>query len=147
MTRVALRGRYEALTLDDATGAAAQTQGMPRTFSDLWEDASELSEKDRADLAGLLIETLNFIPRLFARSKTSCPATAGSLRNRLFACRLSSPVNGRFQNQSREVAQRRAILRSLRGSPLRRLSVVKRWSEMVGRALGRFREADRLRER
>lgn len=31
---------------------------MSRTFTDLWKDASELSEKDRADLAGLLIESL-----------------------------------------------------------------------------------------
>jgi putative addiction module component (TIGR02574 family) len=35
---------------------------MPRTFSDLWKDASELSEKDRADLAGLLIESLEGPP-------------------------------------------------------------------------------------
>jgi hypothetical protein len=28
---------------------------MSRTFIDLWKEASELSEKDRADLAGLLI--------------------------------------------------------------------------------------------
>jgi putative addiction module component (TIGR02574 family) len=31
---------------------------MSRTLTDLWKDASELSEKDRADLAGLLIESL-----------------------------------------------------------------------------------------
>jgi putative addiction module component (TIGR02574 family) len=31
---------------------------MSRTFTDLWKEASELSEKDRADLAGLLIESL-----------------------------------------------------------------------------------------
>ena len=35
---------------------------MPRRFSDLWRDASELSEKDRADLAGLLIESLEGPP-------------------------------------------------------------------------------------
>ena len=31
---------------------------MSRTFTDVWKEASELSEKDRADLAGLLIESL-----------------------------------------------------------------------------------------
>jgi putative addiction module component (TIGR02574 family) len=31
---------------------------MSRTFSDLWKGASALPEKDRADLAGLLIESL-----------------------------------------------------------------------------------------
>lgn len=31
---------------------------MSRTFTELWREASELSEKDRADLAGLLIESL-----------------------------------------------------------------------------------------
>lgn len=35
---------------------------MSRTFTDLWKDASELSEKDRADLAGLLIESLEGEP-------------------------------------------------------------------------------------
>lgn len=35
---------------------------MSRTFTDLWKDASELSEKDRADLAGLLIESLESEP-------------------------------------------------------------------------------------
>jgi putative addiction module component (TIGR02574 family) len=32
---------------------------MSRTFTDLWREASELSEKDRADLAGLLIGSLD----------------------------------------------------------------------------------------
>jgi putative addiction module component (TIGR02574 family) len=31
---------------------------MSRTFTDVWKDASELSEEDRAALAGLLIESL-----------------------------------------------------------------------------------------
>ncbi|MBA3886130.1 MAG: addiction module protein [Acidobacteria bacterium] len=35
---------------------------MSRTFMDLWKEASELSEKDRADLAGLLIESLEGEP-------------------------------------------------------------------------------------
>lgn len=35
---------------------------MSRTFIDLWKEASELSEKDRADLAGLLIESLEGEP-------------------------------------------------------------------------------------
>ena len=35
---------------------------MSRTFTDLWKDASELSAKDRADLAGLLIESLEGEP-------------------------------------------------------------------------------------
>lgn len=35
---------------------------MSRTLTDLWKDASELSEKDRADLAGLLIESLEGEP-------------------------------------------------------------------------------------
>jgi putative addiction module component (TIGR02574 family) len=35
---------------------------MSRTFTDLWKDASELSEKDRADLSGLLIESLESEP-------------------------------------------------------------------------------------
>jgi putative addiction module component (TIGR02574 family) len=35
---------------------------MSRTFIDLWNEASELSEKDRADLAGLLIESLEAEP-------------------------------------------------------------------------------------
>ena len=35
---------------------------MSRTFTDIWKEASELSEKDRADLAGLLIESLEGAP-------------------------------------------------------------------------------------
>ena len=35
---------------------------MSRTFADVWKEASELSEKDRADLAGLLIESLDGQP-------------------------------------------------------------------------------------
>jgi putative addiction module component (TIGR02574 family) len=35
---------------------------MSRAFIDLWKEASELSEKDRADLAGLLIESLEGEP-------------------------------------------------------------------------------------
>jgi putative addiction module component (TIGR02574 family) len=35
---------------------------MSRTFIDLWKEASELSAKDRADLAGLLIESLEGEP-------------------------------------------------------------------------------------
>jgi putative addiction module component (TIGR02574 family) len=35
---------------------------MSRTFNDLWKEASELSEKDRADLAGLLIVSLEGEP-------------------------------------------------------------------------------------
>ena len=35
---------------------------MSRTFTDVWKKASELSEKDRADLAGLLIESLEGPP-------------------------------------------------------------------------------------
>ncbi len=35
---------------------------MSRTFIDLWKEASELPEKDRADLAGLLIESLEGEP-------------------------------------------------------------------------------------
>ena len=35
---------------------------MSRTFTDVWREASELSEKDRADLAGLLIESLEGAP-------------------------------------------------------------------------------------
>jgi len=35
---------------------------MSRTFTDVWKEASELSEKDRADLAGLLIESLEGPP-------------------------------------------------------------------------------------
>lgn len=35
---------------------------MSRTFVELWKEASELSEKDRADLAGLLIESLEAEP-------------------------------------------------------------------------------------
>ena len=35
---------------------------MSRTFAELWKEASELSEKDRADLAGLLIESLEGEP-------------------------------------------------------------------------------------
>lgn len=35
---------------------------MSRTFVDLFKDASELSEKDRADLAGLLIDSLESEP-------------------------------------------------------------------------------------
>jgi putative addiction module component (TIGR02574 family) len=35
---------------------------MSRTFVDLFKDASELSEKDRADLAGLLIDSLEGEP-------------------------------------------------------------------------------------
>jgi putative addiction module component (TIGR02574 family) len=31
---------------------------MSRTFTDVWKEASELSEEDRAALAGLLIESL-----------------------------------------------------------------------------------------
>ena len=35
---------------------------MGRKFADVWKDLSELSEKDRADLAGLLIESLEGEP-------------------------------------------------------------------------------------
>jgi putative addiction module component (TIGR02574 family) len=35
---------------------------MSRTLTDLWKEASDLSEKDRADLAGLLIESLEGEP-------------------------------------------------------------------------------------
>lgn len=42
--------------------AAAYDRGMGRTFTDLWKDASELSAKARADLAGLLIESLEGEP-------------------------------------------------------------------------------------
>ena len=35
---------------------------MSRPFTDVWKEASELSEKDRADLAGLLIESLEESP-------------------------------------------------------------------------------------
>ena len=35
---------------------------MSRTFTDLWKEASDLSEKDRADLAGLLLESLEDEP-------------------------------------------------------------------------------------
>ena len=31
---------------------------MSRTFTDVWKEASELSDEDRAALAGLLIESL-----------------------------------------------------------------------------------------
>lgn len=36
--------------------------GMSRTFTDVWKDAAELSEEDRAALAGLLIESLEGEP-------------------------------------------------------------------------------------
>ena len=35
---------------------------MSRTFTDVWKEAAELSEKDRADLAALLIESLEGEP-------------------------------------------------------------------------------------
>jgi putative addiction module component (TIGR02574 family) len=35
---------------------------MSRTFTDVWKEAAELSEKDRADLAGLLIQSLEGDP-------------------------------------------------------------------------------------
>ena len=35
---------------------------MSRTFTDVWKEAAELSERDRADLAGLLIESLDGEP-------------------------------------------------------------------------------------
>lgn len=35
---------------------------MSRTSTDLWKEASDLSEKDRADLAGLLLESLEDEP-------------------------------------------------------------------------------------
>ncbi len=35
---------------------------MSRTFVELWKEASELPEKDRADLAALLIESLEGEP-------------------------------------------------------------------------------------
>jgi putative addiction module component (TIGR02574 family) len=35
---------------------------MSRTFTDVWKEASELSEQDRAALAGLLIESLEGEP-------------------------------------------------------------------------------------
>ena len=35
---------------------------MSRTFTDVWKQASELSEADRAALAGLLIESLEGEP-------------------------------------------------------------------------------------
>ena len=35
---------------------------MSRTFTDVWKEASELSEEERATLAGLLIESLEGAP-------------------------------------------------------------------------------------
>ncbi len=35
---------------------------MSRTLTDVWKEAADLSEKDRADLAGLLIESLEGEP-------------------------------------------------------------------------------------
>lgn len=35
---------------------------MSRTFTEVWKEAADLSEKDRADLAGLLIESLEGEP-------------------------------------------------------------------------------------
>lgn len=35
---------------------------MSRTFTDLWREAAELSEQERASLAGLLIESLEGEP-------------------------------------------------------------------------------------
>lgn len=35
---------------------------MSRAFTDLWKEAAALCEKDRADLAGLLIESLEGEP-------------------------------------------------------------------------------------
>lgn len=35
---------------------------MSRTFTDVWKDAAELSDEDRAALAGLLIESLDGEP-------------------------------------------------------------------------------------
>lgn len=35
---------------------------MSRTFTDVWKEAAELSDKDRAALAGLLIESLERDP-------------------------------------------------------------------------------------
>jgi len=35
---------------------------MSRTFTDVWKEASELSDEDRAALAGLLIESLEGEP-------------------------------------------------------------------------------------
>lgn len=35
---------------------------MSRTFTDVWREAAELSEQDRAALAGLLIESLEGEP-------------------------------------------------------------------------------------
>lgn len=35
---------------------------MSRTFTDVWKEAAELSDKDRAALAGLLIESLEGDP-------------------------------------------------------------------------------------
>jgi putative addiction module component (TIGR02574 family) len=35
---------------------------MSRTLTEVWKEAADLSEKDRADLAGLLIESLEGEP-------------------------------------------------------------------------------------
>lgn len=37
---------------------------MSRTFTDVWREAAELSDEDRATLAGLLIESLEGEPDL-----------------------------------------------------------------------------------
>jgi putative addiction module component (TIGR02574 family) len=37
---------------------------MSRTFTELWRDAAELTEEERASLAGLLIESLEGEPDL-----------------------------------------------------------------------------------
>ena len=37
---------------------------MSRTFTDVWKEAAELSDEDRATLAGLLIESLEGEPDL-----------------------------------------------------------------------------------
>ena len=35
---------------------------MSRTFTELWREAAELTEEERASLAGLLIESLEGVP-------------------------------------------------------------------------------------
>lgn len=73
---------------------------MSRTFSDVWKEAADLSESDRAALAGLLIESLegeqmralkpHGLLRSRGASRTSTPAPSRRFRGSRFGNALST---------------------------------------------------------
>lgn len=61
-SHVAALGRIRTRWLIQTDQIGESNAGMSRAFTDVWKDAAELSDEDRATLAGLLIESLEGEP-------------------------------------------------------------------------------------